>query len=261
MQAVPSKTKHNSKWQARPAARRLRAFTLVELLIVIVVIAILAAIVVVAYQGIQRRSADSVTVRTVSDALKNLQVYYANSRAYPSNVADTEYLPPLTVAVRLNTDAPQSPLYSGLTPDENAQLFLNTCNGFMPTTDGTNTYNTVCVYNGNNAHVKGTVSSNVVIKGPQINQSDFVLTCGAACTTAQNNIISTFLSQGGKFPVIVPKKGSTLPAPAMQNTGDATRFCIQGQSAQFDDIIYHSNSEKQLVEAGPCPNDPVLHYP
>lgn len=258
---MPSRTTRKVLHGLHENAGRHRAFTVVELLIVVVILAILAAIVVVAYQGIQRRSADSVTVRTVSDALKNLQVYYANNRAYPSNVADTEYKPPLSVAVKLRTDAPQSPVYSSLTPDQNAQLFLNTCNGFMPTTDGTSTYNTVCVYNGNNAHVKGTVSSNVVIHGPSIEQSDFVLTCGSNCTTAQNNIISTFLAQGGKFPVIVPKAGSTLPAPTMQNTGDATRFCIQGQSAQFTDIMYHSNSEKQLIESGPCPDTAELHYP
>lgn len=238
-----------------------RGFTLVELLLIIAVIAILAAITIVAYNGVQRRSAAGVTSATVADALKSLQLYYTYNKAYPSNIADTEYVPPLTVGVAFYTDTTQQPVYKNLTPDQNAQLFINTCNGFMPVTSGGTTYNTSCVYSGNNAHIKGQVSSNVVIQGPTFGQADVTLSCGDACSAAQNNIIATFLAQGGTFPITVPKAGSALPKPTLVNTGLATRFCLEGRSGQFTDVVYHSTSEDQTIEAGPCPPDPALHYP
>ena len=111
-------------------------FTIVELMLVIAVIVVLASMTIVTYNGIQRRSAASMTQRTIADALKTLQMYYAFNKEYPSNIADTEYAPPLTVAVALYTNSPQIPVYHDLDSDQNAQLFLNACNGFMPITDG-----------------------------------------------------------------------------------------------------------------------------
>lgn len=241
--------------------KKKRGFTLVEALVVTVIIAVLATVIIVAYNGVQRRSAAGVTSSAVSDALKVLQLYYVYNKAYPSNVADTEYAPPLTVGMALYTDAPQRPYYESLTPNQNAQLFINTCNGLMPIESGGTTFNTSCIYNGNNAHVKGQVSSNVVINGPTFGQSDFVLTCGSVCTDIQNKIISVFLAQGGTFPVTVPKAGSTLPKSTMVNAGLATRFCLEGRSGQFSDVVYHATSEAHTIEEGACPNDATLHYP
>lgn len=50
--------------------KRIKGFTIVELLIVIVVIAILAAISVVAYNGIQNRSKESVAAQELNDLYK-----------------------------------------------------------------------------------------------------------------------------------------------------------------------------------------------
>lgn len=235
-------------------------FTIVELMLVIAVIVVLASMTIVTYNGIQRRSAASMTQRTVADALKTLQMYYAFNKEYPSNIADTEYVPPLTVAVALYTNSPQIPVYHDLDSDQNAQLFLNACNGFMPITDGATEYNNECIYNGNNEHIKGVLTSNEVIFGPEINQSEFVLTCGAACTAAQNDIIDRFLQQGGTFPVTVPKHGSVLPAPAMTDAGGATAFCVQGTAAKYADIAYHAMTTSSAPEEGQCPPS-ELHYP
>ncbi len=255
MVSVARKTYQSKRPQKR------RGFTLVELIVVIVVIAILATILIVSYVGTQRRSSDAVVRQTVSDALKHLQLYNVFNKNYPANIANTEFAPPLSVAVALYTNAPQTPVYGGLDSAQNAQLFLNSCNGFMPIQDGSTTYNTACVFNGNNVHVKGQASSNEVIHGPTIDQSDFVLSCGAACSTVQNQIIATFLAQGGSFPITVPKNGSALPAPSMVSAGPATDFCLEGRSAQFSDVIYHSVPESTTIEAGPCPPNPSLHYP
>jgi len=238
-----------------------RGFTIAEVLIAVSIIALLTAVTVVGYNGVRWRSSDGSVKHTVNDALKSLQVYYAMDKSYPSNLADTDYTPPLSVAVAFYTDAMQIPVYESLTPDQNAQLLLNTCNGYMPIVSGGVTYNTSCTYAGNNAHIAGQVSSNVVIQGPTITEGEFNLTCGNVCTIAQNNIIATFQSQGGVFPVTVPKSGSVLPQPTMQAAGSASRFCIEGRSPQFSDILYHASSEAQNIESGPCPTDPTLHYP
>lgn len=235
-------------------------FTIVELLIIVAVVAILAAIVIVVFAGAQRRSVDAVVASTVSGAQKTLQIYQVFNRYYPSNIADTDYSPPLDVAVVLYTDSPQTPVYSNLTSEQNAQLFLNACNGFMPIASGGTTYNTACVYSGNNQHIAGTIASNVVIQGPTITQSDFVLRCGAACDAAQASIINSFLAQGGSFPITVPKKSSTLPAPTNIVTGNATTYCVEGRSPQFPDIVYHATPNTAARQPGPC-DTTGLHYP
>ncbi len=243
-------------------ARAKSGLTLVELIIVMIIAAVLTAIAAVAYTGIQHRAADASVVRTIADAQKVLQTFNVFNHYYPANLASTDYAPPYTVAVVLFTDASQTPVYSNLTPDQNAQLFLNACNGYMPVTDGTTTYNTSCIYSGNNLHAKGTITSNVVVQGPTINQADFVLTCGSACATAQNNIIASFLAQGGTFPVTVPKNGSTLPAPTTVTYGNASTYCLEGRSPDFPDIVYHTTPDSaSMPEQGPCPSGTNLHYP
>lgn len=252
-------------WSAQRATSfsRLRShgFTIVELLIVIVVLAILASIVAVTYNGAQLRAADAVVQDTIKGAHDALEIYGATNRVFPSNIANTEYAPPVTVAVTLFTDATQTPVYSNLTSAQNAQLFLNTCNGFMPVTDGGTTYNTVCAYNGNNLHVKGTTSSNVVVHGPTFVAGDVALTCGGACDTAASHIISTFQAQGGSFPVTVISSGASLPAPTLISAGTASHYCLEGRSATFTDIVYHITSEMTAYAAGSCPANPSLHYP
>jgi len=64
--------------------KSVRAFTIVELLIVIVVIAILAAISVVAYNGIQQRARASAASTGVSQAKKKLEYYKVENGSYPT---------------------------------------------------------------------------------------------------------------------------------------------------------------------------------
>ena len=65
-------------------SKKANAFTIVELLIVIVVIAILAAISIVAYRGIQDRATNSAASAKVAQAVKKIQLYYAEKDEYPS---------------------------------------------------------------------------------------------------------------------------------------------------------------------------------
>jgi|GEM_PF-662652 len=236
-------------------------FTVIELLMIVTAVGILAVIGLTAYNGAQQRAADAVVQDTIKGGRDALEIYHASNRAFPSNFANAEYAPPVIVAVTLFTDASQTPVYANLTPAQNAQLFLNTCNGFMPVTSGSTTYNTACVYNGNNLHVKGTGSSNVVIQGPTIAENQFVLNCGTACTTAQSSIISTFQTQGGTFPITVISSGASLPAPTLVSSGAASRYCLQARSSTFTDIVYYVTSEMSAHVSGECPADASLHYP
>lgn len=237
-------------------------FTIVELLVIITVVAVLAAVVIVSYNGIQRSAASAQTRAAVSDAAKSLKVYNGLNKTYPSNLAATDYAPPLTVAMVMYTDAAQIPVYSGMNNDQNAQLFLNICNAYMPITSGGTVYNTACVYSGNNLHAKGKLTSNIVIPGPLNSPDDFKLTCGMACDNAQNTILNMFIAQGGYYPLNVPKNGATLPTPTIKTAGVADMFCLEGRSAAFDTVIYHQVPDSTGPEEGPCPVfSPPLHYP
>lgn len=237
-------------------------FTLVELIVIIVIIGILAAITVVGYNGVQHRAADSSTQKALSDAQKSVQLYRVDKGSYPPNLAGTEYIMPSNVAVVLFTNAPYIPVYENLTSDQNAQLFLNACNGQMPIRDGATTYNTGCLYNGGNTHIKGQVSSNIVIQGPTLEQSEFVLKCGSLCSTAQSAIIERFLQQGGTFPVKVPKASVSLPeASRLTAVGSATDYCLQSTSGNFLDIAYHMGRTDSTMQPGACPDTPALGYP
>lgn len=58
-------------------------FTIVELLIVIVVVGILAAITIVAYNGIQLRSRDTIRVNDLRAIHKSIELYKAENGSYP----------------------------------------------------------------------------------------------------------------------------------------------------------------------------------
>lgn len=64
---------------------KLKGFTIVELLIVIVIIAILAAISIVAYNGVQARSRDSIREKNIATIIKALELYYIDNQAFPSS--------------------------------------------------------------------------------------------------------------------------------------------------------------------------------
>ena len=73
----PSKSTHNSKL-SQPG------FTIVELLVVIVVIAILAAITIVAYTGISQKAVASALQSDLTNAQKQLKLYYVDNGSYPT---------------------------------------------------------------------------------------------------------------------------------------------------------------------------------
>ena len=191
--------------------KRHLAFTLVELFVIIVVIAILAAVSYMGYGSWQRSFADRAVQHDLLEASGGLERYKNSNNYYPSNLAGTGFAASPIVAMKFKTNSQQVPYYTSLTPDENAQLLLNSCNSYMPTVANGTTYNTACSFAGNNFHIQGTQSTNVLLQGPTIQQSEFVLTCGAVCDAAQASIVSVFGTQGGYWPVGSTQKTSCTP--------------------------------------------------
>ena len=240
---------------------KLRGFTIVEILIVIVTIAILASIVMVSYTPFQIRSARAATQAEIEQARSKLELYNGLERDYPPNFAGIDYSAPTQVVMTIYTNAPTLRIFDSLTSDQNAQLFLNSCNANMPITSGDTTYNTSCAFAGNNVHVKGQVSSNIVFKGPTIQESDLYLECGSVCDTALAKIISEFKAQGGYFPITVPKKQISLPDTWTEEAYDkATKYCLEGRYTLFNDVVYHVVSGSTTIVEGMCEDDPDLHY-
>lgn len=238
-----------------------RGFTLIEIIIGIAVIAILAGVVTVAYTPFQVRSARAATQVELQNARDKLELFNGLERDYPPNLAGVNYTAPNTVVMTLYTNAPQLRQFVDLTPDQNAQLFLNSCNANMPIEDGSTTYNTSCAFAGINIHIKGKKSSNIVYKGPQIQKSEVTLDCGAVCDAAIAKIISDFESQGGYWPITVPSKQVVLPEPTLVSYDKATAYCLEARYVQYTDVVYHMLSGSTRVNEGICPANPELHYP
>lgn len=235
-----------------------RAFTLIELMVVIVVISILATIAIVAY-GPWRHQTDDTTVQNdLTQATAGLTQHVNFHDNYPPNLAGIDFAASDGVALTLYTDAPSVGVYQTLTPDQNAQLFLNSCNANL---NGLN--NTTCVFAGHNngakIHVKGTKGSNTIWPSP-INQSDISLPYGPDYTAATNAMIAQFTAQGGSFPIVVSGSSVTLPPPTKTPNGPADRYCLEAHSGEYPDIVYHTDSTHKAPLAGSCPADPELHY-
>lgn len=238
-----------------------RAFTLIEILVVVSVLSIIVAIVTIGYSPFQMRAASSTTQNELKNARSSLELFNGLERDYPPNLAGVDYVAPNDIVLTLFTNSPQVEFYSGMTVDQNAQLFLNSCNALMPVVDGSSTYNTSCKFSGINIHIKGTVSSNVVFHGPTVEKEDVILTCGAVCDAAVAQMISNFEIQGGTWPLSVPGGQVSLPDPTLVSNGKATKYCLEARYAAYDNIVYHMLSGDTAVHEGICPSDPELHYP
>jgi len=243
--------------------RTYSAFTIVELMLIIATVAILAGIGILGYNGWQKRSIDSAVRSDLAQAASGLKSHQNFNGDYPPNLAGINFAASDKVGLILRTNAPQIRTYDNMTPSQNAQLFLNTCNANMPimSADGLTTYNTACTFAGNNIHISGQVSSNVVLQGPTIDINEVALTCGSTCDAAVSAMKSQFMAQNGTFPLDVPKNQVALPPPTLTTYSTATKYCLEGRGVTYADIVYHITSANTAVTPGACPSDPELHYP
>ena len=59
----------------------------------------------------------------------------------------------------------------------------------------------------------------------------------------------------------IPATITGVSTAALQTTGNASRYCLEGRSSSYSDIIYHMSPSSSTLESGPCPADAALHYP
>lgn len=236
-----------------------RGFTIIELITVIAIIGTLATIVLMGYFEWQRSIARNIVQSDVQHAVSGLESYQNFKNSYPPNLAGTNFAASTGVALMLITNAPSVGVYENLSPDENAQLFLNACNANIFGTPN----NTTCQAQGSGGakiHVKGTASSNTIWPSP-VQESQVTLPCGAACNQITQDIIAQFKAQGGVFPILISKSSTPLPEPTLQPNGNANKYCLEGRSANYASIVYHTTSNAPSdINIGPCANDPDLHY-
>lgn len=201
--------------------------------------------------------ADNIVKSDITSGISSLHSFQNFKNSFPPNLAGTDFAASRNVALVLYTDAPSIGVYQNLTAHQNAQLLLNVCNANL-----NETYNTICVFGGGGGggariHVKGTKTSNTHWRSP-IKESD--VTLPASDPSIAQGIIDQFKAQGGYFPVVVGSNENTpLPEPTKTPNGPATRYCLEGRSAEYD-IVYHSFSKNTDILPGPCPEDPDLHY-
>lgn len=246
---------------------KLRGFTIVETLLAVVILASLVTIAAVTYNGGVRQAARSAVFASIKQGSDVLEIQYTRSGDYPPNLAGTEFKPTDGVVTALWTNAPVVRTYSpgSLTDEQNAQLFLNSCNANVPLVVGSKTYFTACTYAGINVHIKGQAGSNIVLHGPSFDKNYALsnMTCSVPeCAEIAQTIIQEFEEQGGSWPIKPSGSQVTLPEPDQVTAiGPATDYCLEGRSAKFDDIVAHVLPGVERPKDGPCPDNPDLHYP
>ena len=238
-------------------------FTLIEVVITTIVIGILAGITYVSYNGMQERAATSAVQDSLRAGGELLEINYTRKRDYPPNFADTEFVANDNVAIALWTNATQVRVHDNLTPLQNGQLFLNTCNANLPFTSGGHTLDN-CRTTGNvKLQIHATGGANVQLDSP-FSKAQLVAAfsgCSTACQAIGQAVIDQFESQGGTWPIHLSKTPVSLPEPELVNTGNATKFCLEGRSSQYSGVVGHIKSGDSAPTPGPCPDDPELHYP
>lgn len=233
-----------------------------EILIAVVVLSVMASILLVGYGTWQRSMAVASVQSDLTQGAVGLKNFKNFNNGYPPNLAGIRFVGSPNVALALWTNASGVPVYENLTPDQNAQLLLFACNAYMPIVNNGTTYNTACSFAGQNIHVSGQKTTNVVLKGPTVEMSEFELTCGPICDQAQQDILDIFAQQGGTWPLSVTGDAVALPAPTnFSPTSNATAFCLQATSPAYNDIVFHVTNADERIQSGPCPDNPELHYP
>ena len=253
-----------------------RGFTLVELLIVIVVIGILAALIIVAYNGVQHKAAESTVKSDLANAARQMGIVHIDNDAYPDVLPTTVKTSPgvkLELIKRLGG-------YSGLTNVQNGVLFQTICQQLISEGYGTGTnmgggveqYVTGCnVYNKNamqingwNAHdfstpvsagtVSGWVNSNVSSDAWRPNKKTVVMAFATELDTR-------FQALGGVFPVSLfwdswatstngGVQYQALGTPAAPS--DPSNFCVEGTNLTYSDIKLHVTQDG-IPQTGVCP--------
>lgn len=170
-------------YSSRNIAKRkplyLRAFTIVELLLVILVIAILAAITIVAFNGAQTRARASAASQALSQAKKKLELYKVDAGSYPATGS-------LASAGITNSDTTYQYTSTGTSycitaTNGTVSYYLDSTTHFTPTQGGCTDH----TYEG------GVQMTNLVTNGDFSNGVTGWSTARSTSTTSANTLINT----------------------------------------------------------------------
>ena len=162
--------------------KKAHAFTIVELLIVIVVIAILAAISIIAYRGIQDRATNTSIINSVSQTLKMIQAYVAETGEYPE--LSSACVTSTTGCADANVAISSSPIF-----DTNMQK-VGTPPKSTATLGGTTRYGVIYTYQATRTLDSQSRPAILLYYLQGINQS-----CGMAITSSYGPVMATTSSR------------------------------------------------------------------
>lgn len=106
-------------------SKRVKGFTIIELLIVVIVIAILAAVTLVTYAGIQQRANNTAIIDAASKSVRVIQAYITANGAYPSATS---------LCITTTSGCATTGAYGGNTAFDNAMASIGTLPRAIPMT-------------------------------------------------------------------------------------------------------------------------------
>lgn len=241
--------------------RKSVGFTIVEVIVIIAVIGILAGIGVIGYGAWQKNTAKKVVSSDLQQAQNAMNQKNNFAGSYPSDISELSSLFTPSQDVSLSLTNPGSlPVYSGLTPNQNATLFVKLCNDNMPmqSPDKSTTYTTSCVGQwgmdvtggSHNSYLSTPINSGFSISTCPGCTDPYYMPYNTVALAFQNKLTNDFIASGGTFPVILQNNPpTTLPTPApAASTG---QYCIQGANSKHTGIVQHITASG-TPQDGPC---------
>jgi type II secretory pathway pseudopilin PulG len=252
---------------------RINGFTMVELIVIIVILGFLSTISVISYNSWQDRGAINAVKSDLQIASSSLESYMSFHSSYTRNMAGTGFISSSAVSIIPYTNATIAHVslpYTGLTPSQNVELFLYSCNSAVQ--DISRSCALAGSGNGAKVHIPGTVTTNTLWPGP-ICYSSASGGCGTTLTADCDGVpssncqstIDSFLAQGGTFPIDLSAGRANLPTQpseeAVDDTVPITRYCLEGRAVRNAELVYHiANDDSQGIQSGACPTDASLKY-
>ena len=252
-------------------------FTVVELLIVIIVVAILTAIVTVAFRGVQRNAANSVTMDTikkVSDAVRVQRTFNHDApAAIPTDVKTPD-------SVNLTLTMVDGEHYSGLSPVQNGVLFHKICTELIADPQysvihareggGTNSVVMRCDDNisAGSLLITGWDSRTWSVPVTQAAIQSYIdsvpydswwVDRQEVVRSFYTALMTQYTARGGSWPITsfwdpwanqwsgVPKE--ELPAP---DASSPNNYCLAATHRTYTDVAYHVIGTVGAVQPGGC---------
>ena len=256
----------NKRW----AHSQQSGFTVVELIIVIFVIAVLVALSVVAYNGVQRSSAERAVQSDLHMATSEMErALQQNGSTYPTTLPTSiTSSPNITLTLKQSGTMNR---YNNLTAVQNGMLLGQICQNLVDEGVGkgvdkggvTKDYITGCG-NWNHDSMQFTGWNTKVFSTPvsatALTSYADAFTTNDTYNKAQETVVKTFYSQlvdrlvrqGGSFPVTsfwdywaTSSNGGVMQQPLGTPTL-LPYYCIEATSTRYPDVIWHITEDLKL---------------